>query len=397
MNGFKTVFSKEWSRIFRDKKLVFSLFILPVIITAALLGLVFFLMDMASKEQSKHIAKIQIQNAPARIVELLKDSKDEIKFLSKDENLDSAKIEVQNGNLDLIVVFPENFDKEVSDGKYPQIKTFYNPSENYSSNARNSFISVAEQYRSEKIKEKYGNEESIKMFSIDSDNQEGEIVDQKKASGKALGGIVPYFITILLMAGAMSIGADSIAGEKERGTLASLLMCPVKRSSIAFAKVCTLSLVSLISAAIYVVVMFAGYKIIGANVGMTANFSVSLDASQIAMLITLIMEICVLYVAIIALVSVFAKTVKEAQSYITPIYFIVILAGLVTMFLKSDPSETSFLIPVYNVSIAFKAIFEGTLTAVQFAEVSIVTIVLIVICISAISKAFKDEKKIFTT
>ena len=81
------------------------------------------------------------------------------------------------------------------------------------------------------------------------------VQDDQKASGKALGMMLPYFITILLFAGAMGIGTDMIAGEKERGTMASLLVTPVKRKSIVLGKVFALMTISGISSVIYIVVM----------------------------------------------------------------------------------------------------------------------------------------------
>ena len=69
----------------------------------------------------------------------------------------------------------------------------------------------------------------LQIFTVNSDNKDMIVQDDQKASGKALGMMLPYFITILLFAGAMGIGTDMIAGEKERGTMASLLVTPVKR------------------------------------------------------------------------------------------------------------------------------------------------------------------------
>ncbi len=74
--------------------------------------------------------------------------------------------------------------------------------------------------------------QSLTVFTVNSDNPDMVIQDEQKAGGKALGMMLPYFVTILLFAGAMGLGTDMVAGEKERGTMASMLVAPIKRSSI---------------------------------------------------------------------------------------------------------------------------------------------------------------------
>ena len=79
--------------------------------------------------------------------------------------------------------------------------------------------------------------DGLTVFTVNSDNPDMVIQDEEKAGGKVLGMMLPYFVTILLFAGAMGIGTDMVAGEKERGTMASLLVSPIKRSSIVLGKV----------------------------------------------------------------------------------------------------------------------------------------------------------------
>ena len=79
---------------------------------------------------------------------------------------------------------------------------------------------------------------------MNSDNPDMVIQDEQKAGGKALGMMLPYFVTILLFAGAMGLGTDMVAGEKERGTMASMLVAPIKRSSIVLGKVFALMIIS---------------------------------------------------------------------------------------------------------------------------------------------------------
>lgn len=113
----------------------------------------------------------------------------------------------------------------------------------------------------------------------------------------------------------MGIGTDMIAGEKERGTMASLLVTPVKRKSIVLGKVFALMTISGISSVIYIVVMGATFpKILGGDSGL----DLEITPEQIVMIGVLLVAIAFLYSAIVILLSVFARDLKEASTYITP-------------------------------------------------------------------------------
>jgi sodium transport system permease protein len=224
------------------------------------------------------------------------------------------------------------------------------------------------------------------------------VQDDKKAAGKALGMIVPYFVTIMLFAGAMGLGVDSIAGEKERGTMANLLISPVKRSEIIMGKVTGLGIVSILSAIVYVGsmagVMLFMTKQSGASEQMQ-NFSINLSAVQIIQLVIIILGITFLYVALIGMVSVIAKNIKEAQSLIMPLYIVVMVAGMSTMFAGSAASTVSYAIPLYNTSVVFKGIFSMDMSMTQFIIAAAVTYGTALLVVGLMTKAIKSEKLMF--
>lgn len=159
-----------------------------------------------------------------------------------------VKDELTSGQADLWLQFPENFEESIASyqkgDEIPQIKVYYNPSEEYSMSAfREVTGTVLESYRQTLLAGRVGDLEQLMIFTVNTDNPDMIVQDEKKANGKELGMMLPYFITILLFAGAMGIGTDMIAGEKERGTMASLLVSPVKRSSIVLGKVFALMII----------------------------------------------------------------------------------------------------------------------------------------------------------
>lgn len=399
--GFKSIMGKELTRVFKDKKLIFSMFILPVVVMVGMFMLTFVLVSNMNSNIEKHKSTVYVQNAPERFAGILAAGEDMIvTHIGKEEDTGFIKENIKDGITDILVVFPEDFDEIIADenAALPQVKTFYNPSEDNSSEARGRVVGYLEGYRQSLIADKFGSAEAVLIFTVDSDNEESQVYDNDKATGKMLGMFLPYFITMMIFAGAMSLGVDAIAGEKERGTLASLLLTPVSRMEIVMGKMAALGLLSIMSALVYIIGMLVAIPIGMGQMGgseMMSDLSISFTPVQVAQLIVLILGIVLMYVALIGLVSVIAKSIKEAQTYIMPVYMVVIVAGMVSMYTSDASSFTSYVIPLINSSVAFKGIFTREITVPQFAAAAAVTYAVAFVLIALTAKAFKSEKIMF--
>ena len=304
MNGMKQIFSKEITRVFKDKKMVFSTFLLPVLIMVCIMAIVNSLVGNMMEDIEQHDPIVYVQNEPQSFQEFLKAGKFqyEIREISSKEERSKAEGEILDGSADLIVEFPEKFEEMIADyqtgDEIPQVRTYYNPSEDYSQAAYDEISAgTLEGYRQALLSQRVGDLSSIAVFTVNSDNEDMIIQDEDKAGGKALGMMLPYFITILLFAGALGIGADMIAGEKERGTMASLLVSPVKRISIALGKVCSLMVISGLSSLVYVVVMviFAPLMMDSMTGAEGSGINLQLDAQQAVLMGILLIAIAFLY------------------------------------------------------------------------------------------------------
>lgn len=400
LNGIKQIFGKEMARILKDKKMVFSVFLLPVLIMVVLLTIINNLAGQMQSDIEEHKAIVWMQNEPDSFETFLASAGAEydIRTIASDSDRGEAEDAILNGDADLLIEFPVDFDAMIADFQegdaVPQIKTYYNPSEEYSSQAYQEIsVGVLESYRQTLLAGRVGNPDAITVFTVNSDNDDMVIQDDEKASGQALGMMLPYFITILLFAGAMGIGTDMIAGEKERGTMASLLVAPVKRSSIVLGKVFALMVVSGISSLVYVAGMVICTPfMMDSMTGMDEALNLNLGPDQILMLGLLLVAIAFLYSAVVALISVFAKTTKEASSYIMPVYMVVLVVGLLTMFRMGDGGPWDYYIPFYNSAIALQAILSHELTMSQYLITLVETLALGGILTVLIARAFNNEK-----
>lgn len=398
--GFKVIFSKELKRVFGDKKMVFSLFILPIILIAGIYGMMFFLVDKQKSSINEHVSEVFVQNMPDNFSELMsKHTECNINVIPAGESADTYKDKLLDGTYDLVVVFPENFYENFKNADatsaLPDIKTFYNPSEDNSGEARTRFTETyLEEYKQLLLNERFGSLNYAMVFSVDADNPDMIVQDDGKATGKILGTIIPYLITILIFGGAMGLGVDTIAGEKERGTIANLLISPIKRVDIIMGKIAALAIVSVLSAGVYVISFIGSAVVLSKKSGMGEMFnrlSLNFTSLQIVKFVVLLLGLVLLYVGIIGFVSLMAKNIKEAQSFIMPVYILVMFAGMITMY-SGDVTSGSYMIPVYNTSAAFKGIFERTITMNQYLTSTIITYAFAGVMVCLMVKAMNSEK-----
>ena len=402
MNGIKIVFSKEMKRVFKDPKMIISLFILPVLLMVLIYGLIGFLTKQQVNEEEQHVFQVAIQNAPADLETSIKGflEKSEVTWLSSSDSTEEFKAGIYSGDKDLLVVFPADFTEKIVSYKegdiHPHVSIFFNPSQANSNNAWSGFtVMLSGVYEKALIAERVGDAGALTAFTVDDyDNPESIIMNEEKANAELLSTMLPYLITMLLFAGTMSLGTDSITGEKERGTMATMLVTPVNRSSIVLGKLLALTVLVIMSAAVYIISLSVALPKAMAGIG--GDMSLVLGGEQIMMIAVIILSLAFLYVALVGVVSVYAKTVKEATTYVTPLYILVIVAGLFTMVSPSgERSVYEYLIPIYNSSIALGEVLTGDLTVMNFGMVFGSTLIIAGILSGVISKAFNSERVMF--
>ncbi|MBS5389138.1 MAG: ABC transporter permease [Clostridiales bacterium] len=415
MEGIRQICAKELARVFKDGKMLISVFIFPVAIMIVVMSLVSNLSNRAEKDVEAHKSIVYVENVPEGFESFLLTADQECSIYTKETIADvletewkgtpddtqvkeAVKAAIKEGGIDLMIAFPKEFTQSVNSyqvgEEIPQVKTFYNPSEEYSKAAFEVISNgVLESYRQSLLAQRVDDMEELTVFTVNSDNPDMILQDKEKAGGKVLGMLLPYFVTILLFAGAMGIGTDMIAGEKERGTLASLLVSPVKRSSIVLGKVFALMIISGATSVVYVAAMVAFMpQMMGGLSSEELGIDLTLKPEQIAMLAFLLIAIAFLYSAIIVLVSVFAKTIKEANSYVMPVYIVILILGITTMFTTGAPKEWFYVIPIYNTSLTLQGILTQEVTMAQYGMTLGVTLLAGGILITVIAKAFESEK-----
>ena len=208
--------------------------------------------------------------------------------------------------------------------------------------------------------------------------------------------MVPYLILIWSLVGAFYPAVDLCAGEKERGTLETLLVSPANRLQILLGKFGVIILTGILSAAVAVLGLFVAVqqaKTIPSEL-LNAIYGI-FEVQSILLILSLRLLLTVFFAAGLLSLSIFAKSFKEAQSLISPLSFIVIVPVFIGMLPGITLNTTTALIPVLNVSLATKEIISGTIAPGLLAEEYASLFLLAALSLCGCSRWFEREGTMF--
>ena len=355
-------------------------------------------------EIKEHQARVAVVRAPESFQNFWADYEEKEKYDFSYDTQISAELKemVRSGEVEAIIEFPADFSEKMTAYERettPDIHIYYNPTEDYSATASQQLkTSLLKDYQDALLQERFGDLKKIRAFTTNEDfknkPQEYEIKNEKKSSGFGIAQLLPMMLSIMLFASAMGIGVETIAGEKERGTMAALLLTPVSRNTIALGKMISLGILAIISTLTSVIALVAAFPKLAAISGtMPTNLMYGMtDYLQIA--IILLLEVGI-FVGMICLISVLSRTVKEASTYVTPAYMVVMMGAFAAMFSFGKPGLYVFVIPVAGNIFALKSALNFELALPQLLLTCVVSLISIALLVLATAKAFKSEKIMF--
>lgn len=330
-----TIFKKELARFFGDRRMALTTILLP--------GLMIYVLYTFMGNALSSQFSVEDTYRPTAVVENLPDSLSAALSQALEIQEEAEPMElVRNQKLDLYIRFPAGFDEAVAaydmaSGKAaPQVEVYYNSAAATSGDGYNLVLEILNQYESSLVNKFHVNWNGIY-----------DLATQEDDTGSIFSSMMPMLLLIFLFSGCMAVAPESIAGEKERGTIATLLITPTKRGSIALGKIMALSVISLLSGASSAIgTTLSLPKLMGAA---SEQLTVTYGVGDYALLGVVILSTVLLLITLISIVSAFAKSVKEAQTYVTPLMIVVILVGVTAMFGGGAKTELCYyLIPVYN-------------------------------------------------
>lgn len=342
-NNIINVMNKELARFFGNKRLLLSAIILPGIIIYFMYSFVGGIMfsNQNVDDVPPVFSIVNIPNSVENIFELNEISYEEID--PSNEVLIEDKLEsISTKSSELLLIFPENFDVLVdeynieSGVEAPNIKIFYNDTYDKSFQA---FINIKEILNSYE-------ETLVNKFDINSGEEIYNVASEKDSSGKLFSSLLPVLLITFIFTGCMALAPESIAGEKERGTIASLLVTPLSRSELVLGKLLSVSIVSTLSAASSTIGSLLALPNILESLSMELNIFYTIK--DFILLALIIISTVILFVSLLFILSTFANSIKESQNFANPLMIVVMVIGIINIYSGASNNPLFYLIPVYN-------------------------------------------------
>ena len=383
---------KEFARFFGDKRMVFTSVLLPGIIIYAM----YSFMGQGMSEQfdtSDKTYNVSIANLPASMEMITDIDKMNVTDI-KDADVEEAKEDLTNETTDLVIVFPENFDEKMipydaskATEAAPNIEVYLNSASTTSSAAYSMFESVADQVESS----------MANKFDVNAGDKEYDVATDEDQMAQFFAMLMPMLIMMFLFSGCLGIAAESIAGEKERGTIATLLVTPMKRSQLALGKMLSLSVMGILSGlSSFVGIMLSLPKMVQ-GMGEDASISNVYQPSDYVLLLFVILTATLLMVGLISIISALAKTIKEASTAVMPLMIIVMVLAISTMMGKGTPTEFYwYLIPLYNNVQCLSGIFSMDFNIVNIVITVVFDVIYAGVLVGVLSKLFNSERIMYT-
>ncbi|MFH1609457.1 MAG: ABC transporter permease [Candidatus Bipolaricaulota bacterium] len=200
--------------------------------------------------------------------------------------------------------------------------------------------------------------------------------------------MLPYFLVLSILSGAMGFGAEITAGEKERGTLATLLVSRLTRGEIVLGKFMAILAVSLTTTLLSAIGLILGIQSFGAGPG-------GIPAQAAAWTVALLLPLAMALSALVLIVGSFARNQKEANAYLLPLMMLVVLIGVSTMIGTTDPRGAELAIPIAGPMAALGRALAGTLTGADVGWAFLSSAALAVLLIALAVRLFRSESVLF--
>lgn len=364
------ILKKELKRIFTDRRLLFMLVVLPLV----MLPLMYSFMGRASKSRRSDIAEyhsriaVLVEADAGNTADMLLTALEPMKtrlFLIEPDEMDSVSAMVTDGDMEAIILIPQGADAFLQAESPIEFSVYHNSTADYSESALlqiSAFIGMLnESLVAERISNAGLPPTVLTAVSLNNESDPGvyDLAGEGSLTGKIIGMMVPFFIVIYLFANSMKVGLDSVAGEKERGTLAILLVNQVGRLSIVLGKmfsVMTAAIVGAVSSAIGLKIA-SGYLMDMMSEGGDSAGEFTLGSMEFLQFGIIVIPLAILISSIVLVVSTFARNVKEGQGMIMPVYVAVMVMGITTMQSGDIPPEWMRIAPVFNSLVVLKDVF----------------------------------------
>lgn len=390
-----TLFKRELTDILRDKKTLFMMLVVPIIIYPLLIIGMTFLMSSVMNSQAEKtylVAFDEEDELAAKIADIIENNPDKLSYKLEIVQKSDCKKALEAGDIDIYV-------SKASDGR---ISLCYLSAKDRSNTALDALTDAFEIYREELQKERIDEAGLDADYLLNPIHYEGEDLSSTEESvGNMIGSIIPFFIVTMILLGALYPSIDVTAGEKERGTLETLLTLPITNFEMIMSKFLAVSCIACASAILNVFSMGGAMAFLvssSMSLAEDINLEIHYETFIPGILFTLVVMVffALLVTAVCMCTCVFAKNFKEANNYVTPVMLIFMFGSYAAMIPDLELTAQTAAIPIVNVALLVEGLFQFQYNYGLFAIVLFSNVAYSLLAILILGKIYNSEAVLFS-
>jgi len=404
-NQVWTVYGKELRDSLRDRRTLISTIVFPAVIMPALMFGFGFMSFKVVKSAQAEIPSVMILGHEK--ADTLRQAFEKSSRLKMVPPSDDYAQQISDKKLRAAVEIPDGFEAALEKGALSKVKIYTYSGEMKSGFAADEVDRVLRDYRETLVKDKLTARGLPGTFIRPFDIERQNVAPPEKVGGNVIGGVIPYLLIFLSFVGAMYPAIDLTAGEKERGTMETILCSPVGRMELVLGKFFTVLTASLFTVAISVISLglsafgvaltFANKTAEAAKAGakVVGEVMPTISPLGVAGVLVMIIPLAILFAAIVFTTALFAKSHKEAQTYVSPFMLVIILPAVAAMLPGVELNAKLALIPILNVSLVSKEMVSGSFPLGLMALIFVSSCLYAAGALVAAVKMFNRESVLF--
>lgn len=400
------ILRKELKRIFTDRRTLFFLVVLPLVMLPAMYSVMAKMGEVKDADIASYRFTVAFYGGEGngertlRFTDALSGMNATVLPVGRDEIEDVMSSVTERGT-ELLVVLPDHFADSLESCDTFNISIFYNSTSDYSeyalAQAQQALAVLTDEIVRERVTGRGVCDDVLSVFTINESPQQFDLAPEGSVIGKVIGVLLPFFILIYLFANSMKVGLDSVAGEKERGTLAIQLVNQVDRLSIVIGKMLSVMIAAIVGAASSVIglIIASRYIISMFDEGGPAMSGYSMTTLSILQFAVVTIPLAILVASIVLVISTYARNAKEGQGIIMPVYIVVMIMGIASMQTGDVPPEWMTSTPVFNSLVALRSIFmhDAAWSSIFTAAASSLLLAAVIIYLTL--RMFSSERILF--
>lgn len=427
----QTLVKKEMLDVFRDKKTVMMMLVIPIILYPLIFIGIMQLMTFISSSMEEQNYKIVVEaedegrflhkleefrqdggetaedgaqtDSGAAAAEAAKDADTEEAADDEEQSYEITVVDAGSITDYETALNEEEIDAYVSgqmkDGKV-RYEVYFLSSANNSSYAAGMIMDVFDALKEDMSRQMVA-EEGLDVEAVFEPiaYEKQDIASSEQSIGSIMGSILPFMLVVSLLMGTMYPAIDTTAGERERGTLETILTLPVTNRQLIVSKFITVAAIGIVSALLNILSMgaitFYMYKMLDMQTDM-GSFNLAKFIPAILVCILAVFAFSLFISAVAMCVTSFAKSYKEANNYITPLMLVVMFVGYIGFIPNIELTQTMAMVPVANICILIKNMLLFKVDYAAIAMVLLSNVAYAVIAILFLSKIYDSEAILFS-